>query len=61
MAKFFFTETRVINLDAITYVDNEVDGQELGISFIGGDTDTYDLKLRGKEAEELLLALEKAS
>jgi hypothetical protein len=62
MAKFIFiSDNRAINLESVAYVDFEV-GEEksTGVVLVGSQSETYDLKLVGEEAEKFLLALEAA-
>lgn len=60
MAKFLFIESKAINLDSIAYVDLDPYGNdEIGIAFVGSaNAESYDMMLKGKEAEEFLLKLE---
>ena len=62
MAKFIFlSDNRAINLDTVAYVDFECDDKKrTGVVLVGSNSETYDLKLDGEEAEKFLLALEAA-
>ena len=53
----------VYNLDNITSVDLAPygDTNELGISFVGGTTDTYDIVLKGDAADAMRRYLENNS